>query len=60
MDDLVLEGAVVAETTGGGQHFSKSLRDGITMVKGLGIKGDAHAGAHVWHRHLPGRNLYSA
>jgi hypothetical protein len=39
MDDLVLEGAVVAETTGGGQHFSKSLRDGTPWPRDSASKG---------------------
>lgn len=33
------------------QHrFSKIRRDGITLVEGHGVEGDAHAGATVQHR----------
>ena len=31
-------------------HFSKVRQDGITLLQGLGIDGDAHCGAQVKHR----------
>jgi MOSC domain-containing protein YiiM len=33
-----------------GHHFSKSVVASITLVEGLGVEGDGHAGATVQHR----------
>ena len=33
-----------------GHSFSKTLQDAITLVAGLGVEGDGHAGASVQHR----------
>lgn len=33
-----------------GHSFSKTLQDAITLVAGLGVEGDGHAGATVQHR----------
>ena len=32
--------------------FSKPVRESISLVKGQGVEGDAHAGAFVKHRYL--------
>ncbi|MHC4046740.1 MOSC domain-containing protein [Bradyrhizobium sp. 23AC] len=53
--DLPLEGRVVAVAADRGHHFSKPLRDKITLVQGHGVEGDAHAGAFVRHRYLARR-----
>lgn len=41
---------VVAVCRGRGHHFSKPVVDGITLLAGLGVEGDAHAGVTVQHR----------
>lgn len=33
-----------------GHHFSKIAEEEITLARGLGVEGDAHAGATVRHR----------
>lgn len=33
-----------------GHSFSKTLQDAVTLVAGLGVEGDGHAGATVQHR----------
>lgn len=33
-----------------GHSFSKTLQDAITLIAGLGVEGDGHAGATVQHR----------
>jgi MOSC domain-containing protein YiiM len=48
----VLEGKVIAVAADPGHHFSKPQQREILMVEGLGIEGDAHAGAFVRHRYL--------
>jgi hypothetical protein len=54
MDDLVLEGAVVAVASGGGNHFSSPLRDG----KDSGISRSAFRGGMGTPRGSPaGRDL---
>ncbi|BDZ65153.1 MOSC domain-containing protein [Agromyces mangrovi Wang et al. 2018] len=42
---------VVAVARDSGHHFSKPLRDEITLVENHGVEGDAHAGATVRHLH---------
>jgi len=42
--------AVVALSIDDGHHFSKRSVDRVTMVAGVGIEGDAHAGPLVQHR----------
>jgi MOSC domain-containing protein YiiM len=54
MDRTDLEGCIVS-ASGRGHHFSKPLRNEITMIEGHGVAGDAHAGPHVRHRHLARR-----
>lgn len=41
---------VVAVCRGRGHHFSKPVVDEITLLAGLGVEGDAHAGVTVQHR----------
>ncbi|HEX2545305.1 MAG TPA: MOSC domain-containing protein [Ramlibacter sp.] len=41
---------VVAVHRSGSHSFSKFAEEGITLVEGLGVEGDAHAGATVKHR----------
>ena len=41
---------VVAVHRSSSHHFSKDAEDAITLVEGLGVEGDAHAGATVKHR----------
>src|ERR1700738_2252466 len=36
-------------------RFSKSARDSLLFLEGLGVEGDAHAGAFVRHRYLARR-----
>ena len=44
------EGRVIAVAADGADHFSKRVRDRITLVEGLGVTGDAHAAVTVKHR----------
>jgi MOSC domain-containing protein YiiM len=44
------DGTVVAVCSSPAHHFSKSPQDGIELVKGVGVVGDAHAGGTVKHR----------
>lgn len=41
---------VVAVARDAGHHFGKPAADAITLRAGLGVEGDAHAGATVQHR----------
>lgn len=43
-------GVVVAVHRSGEHTFSKDSCDSITLLAGLGVEGDAHAGARVKHR----------
>ena len=45
-----LTGTVVAVAKDGKHRFSKPVADEITIIAGLGVEGDAHAGATVKHR----------
>lgn len=45
-----MEGRVVAVARDGRHGFSKGLADGIAIVAGLGVEGDAHQGVTVKHR----------
>lgn len=47
MDDPT--GVVVAVHRDGAHHFSKTSVDRITLLAGLGVEGDAHAGTTVQH-----------
>jgi MOSC domain-containing protein YiiM len=41
---------VIAVARDGGHRFSKPLAEAITLLAGLGVEGDAHAGVTVQHR----------
>ncbi|MFC8670573.1 MOSC domain-containing protein [Streptomyces sp. NPDC057199] len=43
-------GTVAAVSSSGEYSFSKPNRDGITLLAGLGVEGDVHAGVTVKHR----------
>jgi MOSC domain-containing protein YiiM len=43
-------GQVMAVALDGAHRFSKAPASGITLVEGLGVAGDAHAGVTVKHR----------
>jgi MOSC domain-containing protein YiiM len=43
-------GSVAAVALDGAHRFSKTTVDGIRLIAGLGVEGDAHAGATVQHR----------
>jgi MOSC domain-containing protein YiiM len=43
-------GRVLAVARDGEHRFGKAVRESITLVAGLGVEGDAHAGATVQHR----------
>ncbi len=45
-----MEGRVIAVARDGAHRFSKEVVEAITIVTGLGVKGDAHAGTTVKHR----------
>lgn len=45
-----MEGRVVAVARDGEHRFSKQMVEAITIVEGLGVEGDAHAGITVKHR----------
>jgi hypothetical protein len=36
-------------------RFSKSRRESLVLLKGIGVEGDAHAGPFVRHRYLARR-----
>ncbi|MGY1456090.1 MOSC domain-containing protein [Streptomyces sp. SS8] len=43
-------GTVVAVSSSGEHSFSKAGRESVTLLAGLGVEGDAHAGRTVRHR----------
>lgn len=45
-----LRGVVVAVSRSEGHSFAKVNRDSVRLIAGLGVEGDAHAGATVKHR----------
>jgi MOSC domain-containing protein YiiM len=45
-----MSGTVVAVSSSGEHSFSKPTRESITLLAGLGVEGDAHAGVTVKHR----------
>ncbi|MCT9088972.1 MOSC domain-containing protein [Streptomyces sp. ASQP_92] len=45
-----MEGTVRAVSSNGEYSFTKPNRDSITLVSGLGVAGDVHAGVTVKHR----------
>ena len=40
---------VIAVASDKAHNFSKPVRDSITLIKGIGVEGDAHAGVTVQH-----------
>lgn len=44
------QGIVVGLATDGGHRFSKTPRRSVRLVAGVGVEGDAHAGAKAQHR----------
>ena len=51
-----MAGVVVAVSRSGSHTFSKQNEDAIRLVAGIGVDGDAHAGATVRHRSRVKRN----
>jgi len=45
-----MKGKVLTVSASGDHHFSKEVQTQIRLLKGLGVEGDAHAGATVKHR----------
>ncbi|MFJ5050156.1 MOSC domain-containing protein [Streptomyces sp. NPDC098077] len=43
-------GTVTTVSSSGGHTFGKESRDSVTLLAGLGVEGDAHAGERVKHR----------
>jgi MOSC domain-containing protein YiiM len=50
MSVTTIEGTVTAVSCDGVHSFTKPNRDSITLLAGLGVEGDAHAGVTVKHR----------
>lgn len=49
MTDSIPPGQVVAVARDDAHRFSKPTQPGITLIAGLGVEGDAHAGTTVQH-----------
>lgn len=45
-----MSGIVTAVSSNGEHTFTKPNRDSITLLAGLGVEGDVHAGVTVKHR----------
>ncbi|MEV5339331.1 MOSC domain-containing protein [Streptomyces sp. NPDC052676] len=45
-----MSGTITAVSSNGTYSFSKPNRESVTLVAGLGVEGDVHAGATVKHR----------
>jgi len=56
MNEHPSAGRVVAVARDEQHRFSKPTRDAITLLTGIGVEGDAHAGATVQHRSRVGRD----
>jgi MOSC domain-containing protein YiiM len=50
-------GTVAAVSSNGTYSFTKPNRDSITLVAGIGVEGDVHAGETVKHRFRMEKNL---
>ncbi|MEI7032788.1 MOSC domain-containing protein [Streptomyces pratensis] len=50
MQGNVADGTVTAVSSSDAYTFTKSNRDSVTLLAGLGVEGDVHAGATVKHR----------
>ena len=51
-----MSGQVVAVGRAAGNVFKKPVSDAITLVKGLGVEGDAHNGVTVQHIYLKNKD----
>lgn len=51
-----LMGRIEGLASDGKHRFSKSARQNLSLIEGIGIKGDAHAGHFVRHRYLVRRS----
>lgn len=51
-----ISASVVAVSSSGEHRFSKTPREVITLIDGIGVEGDAHGGALVKHRSRVRRN----
>ena len=51
-----MKAVVVSVSRDGAHRFSKSTRDEICLIAGLGVEGDAHAGVAVQHRSRAARD----
>jgi MOSC domain-containing protein YiiM len=51
-----MEGVVVAVSRSPTHSMAKQNQDGVRLLAGLGVEGDAHAGATVRHRYLRRRD----
>ena len=49
MSDSAPTGRVLAVALDGRHRFSKPTRDAITLLRGIGVEGDAHSGPTVQH-----------
>ncbi len=49
-------GSVVGVSLSGGNTFQKAPQASIRLIAGIGVEGDAHAGATVQHLYLKRRN----
>jgi len=54
-----IEGSVIAVSRSPKHSFSKPCVQEITLLAGLGVEGDAHAGATVRHRYLVKKNPHA-
>jgi MOSC domain-containing protein YiiM len=55
IDKLPLTGTVIAVACDSQHRFSKPRQNAVTLLAGLGVEGDAHAGVYVRHRYLARR-----
>jgi MOSC domain-containing protein YiiM len=49
-------GRIAGLASDGKHRFSKSRRESLVLLEGIGVEGDAHAGPFVRHRYLARRN----
>jgi MOSC domain-containing protein YiiM len=49
------EGTVLKVASASQHGFSKPVKETITLIKGHGVEGDAHAGQHIAHRFVTRR-----
>ncbi len=51
-----MSGQVIAVSSNATHSFSKAIRDGISLLAGLGVEGNAHCGVTVKHRSRVAQN----